>query len=65
MTNKPKKECLACQKTSDEMPLISVEYRGTNFWICTQHFPMMIHRPAELAGKLPGAEKIRPSEIND
>lgn len=50
--------CLACEQTSDEVPLINVQYRGQEFWICPQHLPILIHKPAQLAGRLPGAEKL-------
>jgi hypothetical protein len=60
-----KKECISCRRNSDEVPLFSLDYRGSTFWICPQHFPVLIHRPGELAGLLPGAEEFRPSEIED
>jgi hypothetical protein len=60
-----KKECIACRRNSDAVPLFSLDYRGSTFWICPQHFPVLIHRPAELIGLLPGAEGLRPSEIED
>jgi hypothetical protein len=47
------------------VPLFSLDYRGSTFWICPQHFPVLIHRPGDLVGLLPGAEKFRPSEIED
>ena len=60
-----KKECIACRRSPDEVPLFSLDYRGTIFWICPQHFPVLIHRPADLIGLLPGAENFRPSDIGD
>ena len=60
-----KKECIACRRNSDEVPLFSFDYRGSTFWICPQHFPVLIHHPGDLAGLLPGVEKLRPSEIDD
>jgi hypothetical protein len=54
--SKPK--CLVCEQTSDEIPLLALTYRDTTYWICPQHFPILIHQPAKLVGKLPGAEKL-------
>lgn len=54
--SKPK--CLVCEQTSDEIPLLALTYQETTYWICPQHFPTLIHQPAELIGKLPGAEKL-------
>lgn len=57
--------CLACKMDSGTVPLIALEYRGSNISICPQHLPMLIHEPHQLIGKLPGAENLRPSEIED
>ncbi len=46
--------CIACDRTSDEIPLIHLFYRDQEYWICPQHLPVLIHKPAQLAGKLPG-----------
>lgn len=50
--------CLVCRQTSAAVPLIRFEYQGSQNWICPQHLPILIHKPAELAGILPGAEKL-------
>jgi hypothetical protein len=44
--------CVQCDRTSDEVPLLWLVYRDTEAWICPQHLPVLIHKPAELAGKL-------------
>lgn len=54
--------CLVCQQTSEEIPLLALEYQDQRYWICPQHFPILIHQPAKLIGKLPGAEKLQPYE---
>lgn len=56
------KKCLACEQSSDVTPLIMLEYKGNTLWICAQHFPILIHNPAKLAGKLQGAENMEASE---
>ena len=54
--------CLVCNQTSDEIPLIAVSYQGRQYWICPSDFPILIHQPGLLVGKLPGAERLRPHE---
>lgn len=50
--------CLVCQQSNQEIPLLTLEYQGKQYWICPQHFPILIHQPHLLVGKLPGAEKL-------
>jgi len=46
--------CLHCESTSDEVPLLLLRFKERDVWICPQHLPILIHKPAELAHKLPG-----------
>jgi hypothetical protein len=57
--------CLVCQHTSQEIPLLSLTYQGQSYWICPQHFPILIHKPEQLVGLLPGAEHLQPHEHED
>ena len=50
--------CLACGHTDAEVPLIHLTYQGQPYWICPQDLPTLIHKPAKLAGILPGIEKL-------
>ena len=59
------RQCLACQRGADEIPLISLEYRDSHFWICPQHLPVLIHDPTQLVGMLPGAETMSPADHHD
>jgi hypothetical protein len=52
--------CLYCKQSSQEVPLLRLEYRGAEAWICPQHLPLLIHKPTELVGILPGAENLSP-----
>jgi hypothetical protein len=61
----PDKCCLACGRGTNETPLIHLEYQGAALWICPQHLPVLIHNPAELVGRLPGAEKLSPADHHD
>ena len=64
MTKEPA-GCLMCGRNADETPLICLEYRDGGFRICPQHLPLLIHDPAKLIGKLPGAENLEPSDLHD
>ena len=55
-----KPNCSYCQRDVDEVPLIPVKYQDTKSWICPQHLPVLIHKPENLIGKLPGAENLSP-----
>jgi len=58
-------QCVACNRTEQEVPLITLDYQGRNFRICPQHLPMLIHDPQSLTGRLPGAEGLEPAEHHD
>ena len=57
--------CLVCDRGSDRVPLLSFEYRRGHYHVCPQHLPVLIHDPAQLTGRLPGAEDLRPADIHD
>lgn len=53
------KKCLVCKKSSNETPVIKFEYQGSEFYICPQHIPVLIHNPQEFIGLLDGADKLQ------
>ena len=57
--------CVLCERTADQAPLLTLEYRDGTFRICAQHLPVLIHDPARLIDVLPGAEKLAPSDVQD
>jgi hypothetical protein len=59
------KQCLFCGRGPGETPLLALEYRDATVWICPQHLPVLIHDPAQLVGRLAGAEQLRPAEHHD
>lgn len=63
--NGNKNKCLYCERTSAEVPILVFEYRDDTYGICPQHLPVLIHKPEQLAQKLPGAESFGPSEGHD
>ncbi len=52
------KVCLFCKRDEQEVPLLSVDFKNKNYWICPQHMPTLIHNPSQLEGMLPGAEDL-------
>ncbi len=50
--------CIYCECTSEVVPLISMIYQEKPLWICPQHLPILIHKPAQLADRLPGIELL-------
>jgi hypothetical protein len=59
------RQCILCDRNSDEVPLITFEFQGRPGTICSQHLPVLIHDPSQLIGRLPGAEALRPSDHQD
>jgi hypothetical protein len=57
--------CIACERSADATPLLTLEFQGGTFRICPQHLPVLIHDPAQLIGRLPGAEKLEPADHKD
>ena len=54
--------CLNCNRSEQEIPLVTLQYQGKQVYICSQCFPTLIHSPAKLAGKIEDADKIQPAE---
>lgn len=52
------KHCLVCELDSQSVPLIGFEFKGETHYICPQHLPVLIHKPATLADRLPGLELL-------
>jgi len=50
--------CLVCERTKNEVPLITVNFMEDSYYICPQHLPILIHHPEQLTGKLPGVENL-------
>ncbi len=64
-TSPTQPRCVVCEQTSEAVPLLTIQFRNSETWICTQHLPMLIHNPAQLAQKLPGAEQLSAPEGHD
>ena len=57
--------CLVCKRNSEEIPLISFRYKGSDLWICPQHLPILIHDPTKLADVLPGVDGFQAADHHD
>ena len=57
MTNH-QNHCLVCERSQQEVPLLAVQFQDQQYWICPQHLPILIHKPEELVGRLPGVENL-------
>lgn len=55
-------KCIVCERTSEEVPVVLFQYQGKNYGICPEHLPVMIHKPYQLADKLPGIERMEGHE---
>ncbi len=53
--------CLNCGKTENEAPMLKVHFKGSEMGICASCLPILIHKPGQLAGRLEGAENLKPS----
>jgi len=54
--------CLNCNASESEKPLLTIKFQGDEIYICPQCLPILIHKPATLANKLPGAENFGDAE---
>ena len=65
MTDVSDSRCVFCERGSDEVPIVSIEFRASTFGICPQHLPILIHDPSQLVGRLEGAEGLEASDHHD
>jgi len=53
------RKCLVCDTPSTEVPVTKFYYKESEFYICPQHMPVIIHNPQQLIGLLPDADKLQ------
>ncbi len=58
-------KCVFCERGAESVPLIALHFQGSDLFICPQHLPVLIHDPAQLIGRLPGAEELTPADHHD
>jgi len=56
-----KPNCLNCNRTDEQTPLLALTFKGETKHICAQCLPVLIHKTHLLADKLPGVEVPPPS----
>jgi hypothetical protein len=53
------KECIVCKKSPTEIPVTKFYHKQSEFYICCQHIPVLIHNPEQLVGLIDGADKLQ------
>jgi hypothetical protein len=53
-------QCVACNRTKEEVPLLVLVHKDEQFHICPEHLPILIHQPHKLADVLPGVASLDP-----
>jgi hypothetical protein len=46
--------CIVCQKSDQEVPILKFKFKGKEYSICSGHVPVLIHKAQELESLLPG-----------
>jgi len=54
--------CVNCERSVEEVPLLTLAQCTGAAYICPQCLPILIHQPQALSGKLSGVEKLQPHE---
>ena len=60
MTKEHKHTCIHCGRDDTQVPLVVFNYKEGEFRICSEHFPVLIHHPHKLTGKVPDVDKLNP-----
>ncbi|MBN2387448.1 MAG: hypothetical protein JXB85_10535 [Anaerolineales bacterium] len=55
-------QCLQCEKTDQQVPLLKMQFQDAEVHICPQCLPVLIHKPANLADRLPGMQPGQPPQ---
>jgi hypothetical protein len=54
--------CLNCNRTEEQVPLLTLTFKEEANYICPQCLPQLIHKPQLLAEKFPGMEAAPPAD---
>jgi hypothetical protein len=52
------RNCLNCNRTDAQVPLITLTFKDQTYYICPQCLPNLIHKPQVLTDVLPGIEVL-------
>ena len=55
------KTCINCDRTDEQIPLITIHFKGEEKHICPQCLPVLIHKTHMPADKLPGMDAGSPA----
>ncbi len=58
MNQQVEKKCVFCGASKNDVPVTRFEYKESEFYICPQHIPVLIHDPQKLVGLIPDADKL-------
>lgn len=50
------KKCFNCNSSEQDVPVVSLTYRGKQLWICPRCIPSLIHEPHIVQDSLNRAE---------
>jgi hypothetical protein len=59
------RQCLSCNRSESDVPLMTLAYHNETLFICPQCLPVLIHEPQNLVGKLDGADRMTPIDHED
>ena len=52
--------CINCERNDSEIPILQLSFHGEELLICSSCFPILIHKPEQLAGRLESAVDSQP-----
>ncbi len=44
--------CFNCQRSEDEIPVISWKYQGQALWVCSECMPSIIHKWPQVVARM-------------
>ena len=56
-------QCVNCDRSEEEMPLINIQYKGEKIFVCSGCMPVLLHSPAKMVGKIQDADKIQATNL--
>ena len=51
--------CIYCERGNNQVPILTLLYKGEQVYICVQHLPILIHEPEKLVAHLPGSDELK------
>ncbi len=57
MSKPTEQDCLNCDRTEAQVPLIAWRYQGRELWICLDCLPVLIHERNKVLAKWPATNE--------